>query len=57
MLDLIFRVFWDNYVIVFVVDVVEMGFENFYVVDGVMNGNYVNIKMGDVVVERVFVLI
>ncbi|MBW2938623.1 TAT-variant-translocated molybdopterin oxidoreductase [Aureisphaera sp. CAU 1614] len=55
--DPISRASWDNYVTVSAADAADMGLENPHVADGAMNGNYVNIKMGDVVVEKVPALI
>jgi molybdopterin-containing oxidoreductase family iron-sulfur binding subunit len=55
--DPITRASWDNYVTVSAVDAAEMGLENKNVAKGGLNGSYVNINMGDVVVENVPVLI
>ncbi len=55
--DPITRATWDNYITVSAADAAEMGLENTYVANGALNGSYVNVKMGDVVVERVPVLI
>ncbi|MAY22538.1 MAG: quinol:cytochrome C oxidoreductase [Flavobacteriaceae bacterium] len=55
--DPITRASWDNYVTVSAADAAEMGLENFNVANGALNGSYVNVKMGDVVIEKVPVLI
>ncbi|MEZ4777825.1 MAG: TAT-variant-translocated molybdopterin oxidoreductase [Flavobacteriaceae bacterium] len=55
--DPISRASWDNYITVSAADAAEMGLENYNVANGALNGSYVNIKMGDVVVEKVPVLI
>ena len=55
--DPITRTSWDNYVTVSAADAAEMGLINKNVANGGLNGSYVNITMGDVVVEKVPVLI
>ena len=55
--DPITRASWDNYVTVSAADAAEMGLENKNVANGGLNGSYVNITVGDVVVENVPVLI
>ena len=55
--DPITRASWDNYVTVSAADAADMGLENTHVANGGLNGSYVNVKMGDVTIERVPVLI
>ncbi len=55
--DPITRASWDNYVTVSAADAIEMGLENKNVANGGLNGSYVNVTVGDVVVENVPVLI
>ena len=55
--DPITRTAWDNYITVSAADASEMGLENTHVANGGLNGSYVNIKSGDVVIEKVPVLI
>ncbi|GHC42263.1 TAT-variant-translocated molybdopterin oxidoreductase [Ulvibacter litoralis] len=55
--DPISRASWDNYITVSKADAEAMGLENSHVANGGLNGSYVNVKMGDVVVEKVPVLI
>jgi molybdopterin-containing oxidoreductase family iron-sulfur binding subunit len=55
--DPITRAAWDNYVTVSALDAAEMGLENIHVANGGLNGSYVNVIMGEVVVENVPVLI
>ena len=55
--DPITRTSWDNYVTVSKADAAKMGLVNENVANGGLNGSYVNVKMGDVVVENVPVLI
>lgn len=55
--DPITRTSWDNYVTVSAADAASMGLENVHVANGGLNGSYVNIQIGDVVVENVPVLI
>ena len=51
--DPITRVSWDNYVTVSRVDAEAFGIKNWNVANGGLNGSYVNIKVGDVVLENV----
>lgn len=51
--DPITRVSWDNYVTVSRVDAEALGIKNWNVANGGLNGSYVNIKVGDVVLEKV----
>ncbi len=55
--DPITRTSWDNYVTISAADASEMGLENIHVANGGLNGSYVNIKAGDVVLDNVPVLI
>lgn len=55
--DPITRTSWDNYLTISAADAAEMDLKNYNVANGALNGNYVNVKLGDVVVERVPVLI
>ena len=55
--DPITRVSWDNYLKVSRADAEEMGLENWHVANGGLNGSYVNVKVGDTVVENVPVYI
>ncbi len=55
--DPITRTSWDNYLTMSAADAAEMGLKNYSVANGAMNGNYVNVKMGEVVIERVPVLV
>ncbi|WP_456438657.1 TAT-variant-translocated molybdopterin oxidoreductase [Psychroserpens sp.] len=55
--DPITRASWDNYVTVSAADATELGLENHNVANGGLNGSYVNVNMGDVVLENVPVLI
>ncbi len=55
--DPITRTSWDNYITVSAADAAEMGLENSHVANGGLNGSYVNVKAGDVIVENVPVLI
>ena len=55
--DPITRTSWDNYLAISAADADAMGLENTHVANGGLNGSYVNVKMGDVVVAKVPVLI
>jgi MoCo/4Fe-4S cofactor protein with predicted Tat translocation signal len=55
--DPITRTSWDNYLTVSAADAAEMGLVNTNVADGGLNGSYVNVTVGDVVVEDVPVII
>ncbi len=55
--DPLTRASWDNYITVSAVDAEELGLVNKHVSNGALNGSYVNVKMGDVVVENVPVII
>ena len=55
--DPITRASWDNYLTVSAADAAEMGLVNSNVADGGLNGSYVNVTVGDVVVEDVPVII
>ncbi|MDC7994670.1 TAT-variant-translocated molybdopterin oxidoreductase [Altibacter sp. HG106] len=55
--DPITRTSWDNYVTISKSDADAMGLENYNVADGGLNGDYVNISMNGVTIEKVPVLI
>ncbi|GAB5401738.1 MAG: TAT-variant-translocated molybdopterin oxidoreductase [Aureisphaera sp.] len=55
--DPITRTSWDNYITISASDASGLGLKNWNVANGGLNGSYVNVKMGDVTLERVPVLI
>ena len=55
--DPITRAAWDNYLTVSAADAADLGLSNTHVANGGMNGSYVNVIMGDTIVENVPVLI
>src|SRR5690606_25460619 len=55
--DPISRVSWDNYVTVSRKDAEALGIKNYHVANGGLNGSYVNVKVGDRVLEKVPALI
>ena len=55
--DPITRATWDNYLKVSKYDAAALGLENEYVSNGALNGSYVNLKVGDTILERVPVFI
>src|SRR5690606_714539 len=55
--DPITRASWDNYLTVSAADAEALGLENYHVSNGALNGSYVNITMGNVVLENVPVII
>jgi molybdopterin-containing oxidoreductase family iron-sulfur binding subunit len=55
--DPITRTTWDNYVTISKPDAEKLGLENETVSNGALNGSYVNIKLGDVVVKNVPVIV
>jgi molybdopterin-containing oxidoreductase family iron-sulfur binding subunit len=55
--DPITRASWDNYITVSKADAERLGLVNENVANGGLNGSYVNVTMGDVVIEKVPVLI
>ncbi len=55
--DPITRASWDNYLKISRADAEALGLENEHVSNGALNGNYVNLKVGDTVLERVPVFI
>lgn len=55
--DPISRASWDNYITVSASDAAALGLKNYNVANGALNGSYVNVRMGDVVIEKVPVLI
>lgn len=55
--DPITRTSWDNYVTISAADAEDMGFKNRVVANGAINGNYVQLTVGDAVLDKVPVLI
>lgn len=55
--DPITRASWDNYLKMSRADAEELGLENRNMSDGALNGSYVNLKVGETVVEKVPVFI
>ena len=55
--DPITRASWDNYITVSAPDAEKMGLINKHVSNGALNGSYVNVTMGEVVIENVPVII
>src|SRR5690625_6423278 len=55
--DLITRISWDNYVTMSAMDAKDMGMRNRVVANGAINGNYVQLTVGDTVLDKVPVLI
>ena len=55
--DPITRASWDNYITVSTPDAKDLGLINKNVSNGALDGSYVNVKVGDVVIEKVPVLI
>jgi molybdopterin-containing oxidoreductase family iron-sulfur binding subunit len=55
--DPITRASWDNYLTVSASDAETLGLENYHVSNGALNGSYVNITLGNVVLENVPVII
>ncbi len=55
--DPITRASWDNYLTVSAADAEALGLVNEHVANGALDGSYVNVKLGDVVVEKVPVII
>ena len=55
--DPITRASWDNYLKVSRADAEELELVNEYLADGALNGSYVNIRVGDTVLENVPVFI
>ncbi|NJW52387.1 TAT-variant-translocated molybdopterin oxidoreductase [Salinimicrobium oceani] len=55
--DPITRASWDNYLKISRVDADALGLENEHVSNGALNGSYVNLKVGDTVLEKVPVFI
>ena len=51
--DPITRVSWDNYVTISKTDADTYGLENFNVANGGLNGSYINLKVGNVTLEKV----
>lgn len=55
--DPITRVSWDNYLKISKADALELGLENWHVSNGALNGRYVNLKVGDTILEKVPVFV
>lgn len=55
--DPITRAAWDNYLTVSKADAEAMGFENYNVANGALNGSYANVKVGGTTIENVPVII
>ncbi len=55
--DPITRASWDNYITISKADAEALDLENYHVSNGALNGSYVNVKMGNVVLENVPVII
>lgn len=55
--DPLTRTSWDNYLTMSAADAKDLGVVNKFASNGAMNGSYVNITMGDIVVEKVPVII
>ncbi|MGV6829659.1 MAG: TAT-variant-translocated molybdopterin oxidoreductase [Flavobacteriales bacterium] len=55
--DPITRVTWDNYLTMSAKDAENLGIKNWHTSKGSLNGNYVNITSGDIVLENVPVII
>ncbi|CAM3261854.1 TAT-variant-translocated molybdopterin oxidoreductase [Aequorivita lipolytica] len=55
--DPITRASWDNYLTISAADAEALELENFHVSNGALNGSYVNVKLGTVVIENVPVIV
>ena len=55
--DPITRTSWDNYLTMSAADAEELGVRNWHTSNGALNGSYVTIAMGDVVLEDVPIII
>ncbi len=55
--DPITRASWDNYLTVSATDAEALDLENTHVSNGALNGSYVNVKVGNTVLENVPVII
>ncbi|MUP44532.1 4Fe-4S dicluster domain-containing protein [Gramella sp. BOM4] len=55
--DPITRASWDNYLLISKADAEALDLENYHVANGGLNGSYVNIRLGDTLVENVPVII
>ena len=55
--DPITRTTWDNYITISATDATRLGIENNNVANGALNGSYVNLFMGETVINKVPVLI
>jgi molybdopterin-containing oxidoreductase family iron-sulfur binding subunit len=55
--DPITRATWDNYLTISAADAAALGFENYNVANGALNGSYANVSVGDITIEKIPVLI
>jgi molybdopterin-containing oxidoreductase family iron-sulfur binding subunit len=55
--DPISRTSWDNYLCISSADAKTLGVKNYHVANGALNGSYVKITAGDVIIEKVPVLV
>tara|TARA_B110000003_G_scaffold276420_1_gene322767 strand:+ start:3928 stop:6984 length:3057 start_codon:yes stop_codon:yes gene_type:complete len=55
--DPITRTTWDNYITISATDATRLGIENNNVANGALNGSYVNLFMGETIINKVPVLI
>lgn len=55
--DPITRVSWDNYITISKADAESLDLKNYHVANGGLNGSYVNLKVGNTVLENVPVII
>lgn len=55
--DPITRVSWDNYVTISKADAETLGVKNTFVANGAMNGDYINLTVGNVTLEKVPVVV
>ncbi len=55
--DPITRTTWDNYLTMSAIDAEELGVRNWHTSNGALNGSYVTLTMGDVVIDDVPVII
>lgn len=55
--DPITRVSWDNYLTISAEDAKSLDLENYNVSNGALNGSYVNVSLGDIVLEKLPVII
>lgn len=55
--DPITRTSWDNYLTMSAADAKDLGVVNKFVSNGAMNGSYVNVILGEVVIEKIPVIV